>query len=114
MIEYKGYVGVVEYDPDVDSFHGRVVNTRDVITFYGNSIEELKKELAASIEEYLVFCADVGKEPDKPYSGSMLIRTTPAVHREVATAAAAEGTSMNDWAAKALERAAKEKLGRAS
>lgn len=34
MIEYNGYIGVVEFDPEIDSFHGTVINTNDVITFY--------------------------------------------------------------------------------
>ena len=37
MIEYKGYIGAVDFDPDIDLFHGTVINTNDVITFYGAS-----------------------------------------------------------------------------
>ncbi len=34
MIEYKGYIGVVDFDPEIDLFHGTVINTNDVIMFY--------------------------------------------------------------------------------
>ena len=44
MIEYKGYVGVFEFDEELGQFHGYVVNTRDVISFYGSSVDELKAE----------------------------------------------------------------------
>ena len=33
MIEYKGYIGRVEFDDEAGIFHGEVINTRDVITF---------------------------------------------------------------------------------
>ena len=33
MIEYKGYIGTVDFDPEIDLFHGTVINTNDVITF---------------------------------------------------------------------------------
>ena len=37
MMEYKGYVGRVEYDDEAAIFHGEVINTRDVITFQGRA-----------------------------------------------------------------------------
>ena len=45
MIEYKGYLGVVSFDLEIDTFHGTVINTNDVIAFYGSSVTELKKEM---------------------------------------------------------------------
>jgi len=105
MIEYKGYVGVVEYDADLDSFHGTVVNTQDVITFYGSSVEELHVEMKQSVETYLGFCEEQGRPPEKPYSGSMTVRTSPGLHRKVAMAAARRRQSMNQFVQVALERA---------
>jgi predicted HicB family RNase H-like nuclease len=107
MIEHNGYVGIFEYDPEEEEFHGRVVNlARDGITFVGHSVEELKREMAASVEEYLAFCEERGVEPEKPFSGNFLVRATPELHRAVATAAARENKSLNAWAAEALEKAA--------
>ena len=64
MIEYKGYIGAVEFDPDIDSFHGTVININDVITFYGSSVAELREEMHKSVEEYLEFCREQGREPE--------------------------------------------------
>ncbi|MGH7477261.1 MAG: type II toxin-antitoxin system HicB family antitoxin [Longimicrobiales bacterium] len=105
MIEYKGYVGVFDYDAEIESFHGRVINTRDVITFYGDSVSELQRELAASVEEYLELCAQRGEEPEKPYSGSFLVRADPELHRSIATAAARERKSVNAWVIEKLRDA---------
>ena len=70
MIEYKGYLGVVAFDPEIDAFHGTVVNTHDVISFYGSSVTELREEMQKSVEEYLAFCREQGKEPEAPASPS--------------------------------------------
>jgi predicted HicB family RNase H-like nuclease len=97
MIEYKGYTGVFEFDPSGDAFHGRVIGLQDVVTFEGRSIDELRHEMEASVDDYLELCEEVGKEPERPYRGEFLVRTTPEVHRAVATAAEAEGVSLNAW-----------------
>jgi predicted HicB family RNase H-like nuclease len=97
MIDYKGYTGVFEFDPSIDAFHGRVIGLQDVVTFQGHSLEELRHEMAESIEDYLEFCAEAGKDPEKPYRGEFLVRTTPEVHRAAAIEAEAAGMSLNAW-----------------
>jgi predicted HicB family RNase H-like nuclease len=104
-MEYKGYLGVVEFDEEDDLFHGTVINTNDVITFYGASVHELKKEMRRSVEEYLDFCREQGREPERPFSGKILVRTTPGLHRKVALSAARRQVSMNAFMQEALERA---------
>jgi predicted HicB family RNase H-like nuclease len=105
MMEYKGYQATVEYDDEADLFHGEVLNTRAVITFQGRSVDDLRRELAESVEDYLEWCAERGKEPEKPYSGRLLVRTTPEIHRAVATAAARERESVNAWVSRTLATA---------
>ena len=68
MIAYKGYIGTVNFDPEIDLFHGTVINTNDVITFYGASVTELRAEMQKSIEGYLEFCTEQGKAPEQPCS----------------------------------------------
>ena len=55
-MEYKGYVGKVEFDDDAEIFHGEVLDTRDVITFQGKSVGELRQAFRDSIDDYLAFC----------------------------------------------------------
>lgn len=107
MIEYKGYVGVFEYDPDDEVFRGRVVNLgKDGITFAGSSVEELKHELVASVDDYLAWCEERGEEPEKPFSGTFLVRADPDLHRAVAVAAARARKSVNAWVTDTLREAA--------
>ena len=65
MIEYKGYIGVVDFDPEIDLFHGTAIKTQDVITFYGTSVTALREEMQKSLEVYFEVCKEHGKVPDK-------------------------------------------------
>jgi predicted HicB family RNase H-like nuclease len=85
-----------------------VVNTQDVISFYGSSVEELKTEFKTSIEEYLTFCAEKGRDPEKPFSGNLSIRTSPDIHRRIAMLAARRRVSMNSFVESVLEQAVSE------
>ncbi|GJE00457.1 type II toxin-antitoxin system HicB family antitoxin [Methylobacterium isbiliense] len=106
MMTYKGYDAFIAYDAAAGLFHGEVVNLRDVITFQGRSVDELRQALAESVEDYLEFCAKRGEGPERPYSGRFVVRVEPAVHRAAASAAARAGLSLDRWVARTLERAA--------
>ncbi|MCK5154833.1 MAG: type II toxin-antitoxin system HicB family antitoxin [Spirochaetales bacterium] len=102
MMEYKGYSGNVVYDSDAKLFHGEVMNTRDVITFQGKSVEEIEKAFRDSIEDYLAWCLEEGTDPEKPYSGRFNVRLSPELHRNVAVAAKKMHMSINQLVEKAL------------
>lgn len=95
MMEYKGFIGLVEFDAEAAIFHGDVVNTRDVITFQGKSVAEIRKAFRESVDDYLEFCRQRGEEPDKPFSGKLVLRMEPALHRALAIAARRERKSLN-------------------
>jgi predicted HicB family RNase H-like nuclease len=105
MMEYKGYVGKVEFDDDAEIFHGEVIDTRDVITFQGRSVDELKTAFQESIDDYLAFCEERGEKPDKPFSGQFVTRITPELHRQISLAASISGKSLNAWVAEQLQAA---------
>jgi predicted HicB family RNase H-like nuclease len=105
MLKYKGYTGRVEYDDEVRIFHGEVLDLRDVITFHGENVEEIEREFRESIDDYLEFCEQRGEEPDRTFSGRLMLRLPPNLHRKVYTSALREGKSLNQWIAERLERA---------
>ena len=45
---YKDYEAVVDFDDEAEVFHGEVINLRDVITFQGESVTELKEAFWAN------------------------------------------------------------------
>jgi len=111
MMEYKGYVGKVEFDDKAAIFHGEVVNTRDVITFQGESVAQLRKAFHDSVDDYLAFCEERGEDPDKPFSGQFVTRIPPDLHRQVSVCAVLSGKSLNTWVTEQLQTAVREADG---
>jgi predicted HicB family RNase H-like nuclease len=94
-IEYKGYHAAIELAPDLDMFMGKVLNANDIITFYGKSVDDLKREMKVSIEDYLAICKERGRKPAKKYSGKFLVRVNPSTHQMLALLAAKRDVSLN-------------------
>jgi len=66
MMHYKGYLSRVEFDDEADIFHGEVMNIRDVVTFQGQSVDDLHRAFEDSVEDYLAFCAERGEASNQP------------------------------------------------
>lgn len=105
MLNYKGYTGRVAFDDKASVFHGEVVDLRDVVTFQGRSVEELEQAFRESIDDYLEFCAERGEEPDKPFTGRLMLRLPPEIHRKAYVRAQSEGKSLNQWISDKLAEA---------
>lgn len=101
-MEYRDYTARVEFDATANVFHGEVEGLRDIITFEGTSVEELRANFQKSIDDYFALCAERGEQPERPYSGVVTVRVDPELHRDAAIAAAREGKSMNSWLCDAL------------
>lgn len=104
MLKYKGYTGYVEFDDEAGIFHGEVLDLRDVITFQGKTVEEIKKAFRESIDDYLEFCKERNEKADKPFSGRLMVRLPPRLHRKVFVSARREGKSLNQWIAEKLDK----------
>lgn len=105
MMEYKGYIGKVEIDEDAGILHGEVINVRDVITFEGESVDEVQKAFRDSVDDYLDFCAKRKESPEKPFSGKFVIRLPAELHRKAYIQAKLEDKSLNGWVTDVLETA---------
>ena len=100
---HKGYGCAIRFDDEADLFHGEVSGLRDVVTFQGKTVAELRKTFRDSVDDYLDFCASRGEAPDKPFSGRFLLRVDPALHRRLVELSADEGESLNNWIASRLK-----------
>lgn len=107
MMEYKGYNAVVELDDESGVLHGEVLNLRDVVTFEGETVPELRQAFQDSVDDYLDFCEARGEQPERPYSGRFVVRVNPALHKAIATRAKLAKKSLNAWVQDTLEAAAK-------
>jgi len=107
MMQYKGYLGKIEFDDEADVFHGEVVNIRDVITFEGQSVGELRQAFEDSVDDYLEFCMERGEQPEHPFSGRFTVQLSPEAHRQVVLAAIKAGKRIESWVADILGQAAR-------
>ena len=103
MMKYKGYTGRVDYDDEAKIFHGEVLDTRDVITFQGSSVEEIENAFRDSIDDYLDFCKERNEKPDKPFSGRFVLRISSELHHKLYIHANNSGKSINKWLVDLLE-----------
>ena len=106
VMSYKGYSARVEYDDEDGVLFGRIAGIRDGVGFHADSVEELRTAFRDAVDDYIDTCAKVGKEPQKPYSGKMMFRVDPEVHRKASLAAELSGKSLNQWAEETLAKAA--------
>ena len=103
--KYRGYLCTIEFDTEDRILVGRVIGIRDGINFHGTSIDELETAFHESIDDYLEICKKLEQQPNKPYSGRLMLRIPTELHAAVAAAAASGGKSINQWAASVLDEA---------
>ena len=106
VMNYNGYSARIEFDSEDEIFFGRIAGINDVVGFHSDTVTGLKEAFRQAVDDYLETCATVGRQPQKPYSGKMMFRVSPDVHRRAAIAAELSGKSLNQWAEEALAQAA--------
>ena len=105
MLHYKGYTAKPEFSPEDRVFYGRVLGISDLVDFYSDSAKELENEFHQAVDEYLDFCREVGKEPEKEYRGRFHVRVSPELHRAAAVCAEERNMSLNRFVEEALRTA---------
>ena len=105
MMTYQLYSARIEYDDADGIFFGRIAGIRDGVTFHAETVEGLRAAFREAVDDYTETCRASGKEPQKAYSGQMMFRVDPEVHRRAALAAELSGKSLNQWAEDVLEKA---------
>lgn len=103
ILEHMGYHGTVEVDMDRGVLHGKILFIADLVTYTAQAPNELKQEFEAAINDYLQTCAELGREPMQPASGSFNVRTGPDRHRAAQIRATADGVSLNEVMLRALD-----------
>ena len=103
---YRGYSALIDYDDDDEIFFGKLAGIRDGIGFHADNVSELKTAFKEAVDDYVEMCAKIGKSPQKPHSGNLMLRIDPAVHSKAALAAELAGKSLNQWSEEVIDKAA--------
>lgn len=101
-IEYKGYIGSVEFSEADGLFYGRVQGIRALISYEGTDAKQLVEDFHGAVDDYLAICTENGTEPEKAYKGSFNIRISPELHKQAAVYAMAHQLSLNNVVEQAL------------
>ena len=104
VLTYRGFIGSVRFSAEDDVFFGKVEGVNDLITFEGNSVKELKDAFHYVIDEHIKDCENENIPIEKSYRGSFNLRLTPDLHRRAAIAAKTQGSTLNAFVRKAIER----------
>ena len=103
-MEYKGYVGSVEFSEADGVFFGQVMGIRSLISYEGTTAGELVEDFHGAVDGYLELCRAQGTEPERAYKGSFNVRISPELHRKAAICAAAQNISLNSLVEQSLEK----------
>lgn len=103
ILEYKGYHTKIEFDIETHTLRGKIEGIGDLVNFSSQSLDDIEKEFHSAVDDYLEFCKELGKEPDKEYKGTFNIRIAPKLHKKLALEAYKQDESLNAMVEKAIE-----------
>ena len=101
-IEYKGYIGSVEFSENDGLFYGKVMGIRALISYEGTNARELIEDFHGSVDDYLELCKSQNKEPEVAYKGSFNVRIPPELHKRAVIYASEHQMSLNNFVESAL------------
>lgn len=104
-LTYRGYAARIEFDAEDRLFVGRVAGITDIVTFHGECVGELEQAFHDAVDGYIAMSEKLGRSPQKPCSGKLMLRVPPEVHARALMRAEAHGKSLNQWAAEVLAKA---------
>ncbi len=105
-MDLQGLTSRIEFDERDSILVGRLLGINDLISFHADNVTDLRAAFEDAVDDYVATCEQVGKVPQKPASGKLMLRVPPEVHSSALIAAQAAGKSLNQWASEVLSSAA--------
>lgn len=109
-IQYKGYIGSVEFSETDGIFYGKVMGIRSLISYEGETAKELLDDFHDAVDDYLKDCTAEGKTPEVAFKGSFNIRLSPELHKKLFIYTTAHQMSMNKYIEDTLENSPAAKI----
>ena len=57
-LNYKDYIGSIEFSEEDGVFHGKVIGVRGLVSYEGKNTNDLEKDFQDSIDFYLSHCSE--------------------------------------------------------
>ncbi|SET46556.1 Predicted nuclease of the RNAse H fold, HicB family [[Clostridium] aminophilum] len=98
IMQYKGYIGSVEFSEKNKVLFGKVQGIRSLISYEGTTVQELLDDFHGAVDDYLALCEAEGTEPEVAYKGSLNVRfKSPDTHRRAAIYAMTHDQTINGF-----------------
>lgn len=104
ILEYKGYYTKVEYSAEDGLLFGKIEGINDLVTFEAEDVKAVETSFHEAVDDYLLFCEDIGQTPNKTYKGSFNVRISPDLHKALFLVSLKNGDSLNQSVEKAIQR----------
>jgi predicted HicB family RNase H-like nuclease len=104
-LKYKSYNGTIEASIEDDCLHGQILFIADIITYEGNTVDEIKASFKEAVDHYLAYCKETGKPANKPYSGTFNVRVGQDLHKKAVEVAYHRKITLNDFVAQSIKKA---------
>ena len=103
-IEYKEYIGTIEFSEEDGVFFGKVMGIRSLISYEGTNAKELVDDFHGAVDDYLAICEEQGREPERAYKGSFNVRVSPELHKQAVVCAMAHQMTLNSFVENAMKK----------
>lgn len=103
-MKYNGYFGSVHYNDDDKVFYGKLEFIRALVSYEGTDVVSLRAAFEVAVDDYLEFCKETGKQPEKPFKGSFNLRLDSELHKRLVSNAMSEGKTLNTFVKDILQR----------
>jgi predicted HicB family RNase H-like nuclease len=107
-IEYKNYIGSVNYSNTDKCFFGKIEMIDDLITFEAENVADLENNFKLAVNDYIATCKQLNKNPQKAYKGTFNVRIEPNLHKKLYKTALKNNVSLNAFIAQTLKNSLKE------
>lgn len=105
LFRYKGFYGSAQASIEDHCLFGKLEFIEPLVSYEGHDIEELEQAFRAAVDDYLLDCEHLGREPAKPCKGSFNVRIGPELHRHALIAAKENNLNLNEFVKRSLEAA---------
>lgn len=102
-LQYKGYLGSVNFSRDDKVFFGKLEGINDLVNFEADNVKDLETGFKEAVDDYLVTCKELDKKPEKTYKGVFNVRVPSSTHQKIAMLAIKKGLKLNDVVNRSLD-----------
>ena len=61
FVKYKGYIGSIEYSFKDAIFYGKLLNTKDLVSYEGKEMYSLYNDYCKAVDDYILLKKEIEK-----------------------------------------------------